>query len=182
MRKRDEVHELRVPPSAEDHVRGPADAPVTIVEYGDYECKDCRRAHSEVEGLMAADEGNVKLVFRHFPLMSLHPNAMAAALAAEAAGRQDKFWQMHARLFEGGKQLDEQRIQQYATELGLDPEAFDRDVNSKEVEAHIRQQRLQGARTGVNGTPTFFINGLRYAGDFTTRALSAAVQAAMGNG
>ncbi len=177
IRKRDGVHRLGVPVSEEDWTRGPAEAPVTIVEYGDYQCPACQRAYVEAEKLLAAEEGNVKFVFRHFPLMSTHPQAMAAALAAEAAGRQDKFWQMHARLFESRGELDDQHIGQYAAELELDLYKFARDIQSEEIEAHIRQQRLEGARSGVNGTPTFFINGSRYDGDFTYEALSAAVRA-----
>ena len=182
IRKRDEVHKLGIPASEEDWIRGPAEAPVTIVEYGDYQCPACQRAYVEVEKLLTAEGGNVKFVFRHFPLMSTHPQAMAAALAAEAAGRQGKFWQMHAKLFESGGQLDDQHIRQYAAELELDLGKFARDIQSKETEAQIRQQRLEGARSGANGTPTFFVNGARYDGDFTYEALSAVVQAARGQG
>ncbi len=182
IRKRDEVHKLRVPLSEEDWTRGPAGAPVIIVEYGDYECPACQFAYAQVEKLLKAEGGNVKFVFRHFPLMSPHPQAMAAALAAEAAGRQGKFWQMHAKLFESRGEVDDQHIGQYAVELELDLDKFARDVHSEEVEAHIRQQRLEGARSGVNGTPTFFVNGSRYDGDITYEALSAAVGAARGQG
>ena len=153
-----------------------------IVEYGDYECPVCRSAYPQVERLLEAEAGNVQFVFRHFPLMSTHPQAMAAALAAEAAGRQGKFWQMHAKLFASRGQLADQHIRQYAAELELDLDKFARDIQSKEIEAHIRQQRLEGARSGVNGTPTFFVNGSRYDGDLTYEALSAAVRAARGQG
>lgn len=156
--------------------------PVTIVEYGDYQCPACQRAYVEVEKLLTAEGPNARFVFRHFPLMTTHPRAMAAALAAEAAGRQGKFWQMHAKLFESHEQLDDQHIQQYAAELALDLDKFARDIQSEGIEAHIRQQRLAGARSGVNGTPTFFINGYRYDGDFTYEALSAAVQTAINGG
>ena len=182
IRKRDEVHKLGVPVSEEDWTRGPAGAPVIIVEYGDYECPACQFAYAQVEKLLEAEAGNVKFVFRHFPLMSIHPQAMAAALAAEAAGRQSKFWQMHAKLFESRGELDDQHIGQYGVELELDLDKFARDIQSEGIEAHIRQQRLEGARSGVNGTHTFFVNGSRYDGDFTYEALSAVVWAARGRG
>jgi len=182
IRKRDEVHKLGIPASEEDWTRGPAEAPVTIVEYGDYQCPACQRAYVEVEKLLTAEVGNVKFVFRHFPLMSAHPQAMAAALAAEAAGRQGKFWEMHRKLFESRGQLDHEHIRSYAAELGLELDKFARDIKSKEIEAHIRQQRLEGARSGVNGTPTFFVNASRDDGDFTYEALSAAVRAATAQG
>ena len=180
IRKRDEVHKLGVPVSKEDWTRGAAGAPVIIVEYGDYECPACQSAYAQVERLLEAEGGNVKFVFRHFPLMSTHPQAMAAALAAEAAGRQSKFCQMHAKLFESRGELDDQHIGQYAVELELDLDKFARDIQSEEIEAHIRQQRLEGARSGVNGTPTFFVNGSRYDGDLIYEALSAAVRASRG--
>ena len=182
VRRREESHQLRVPVSAQDWVRGPADAPVTLVEYGDYECPACQYAHGEVEKLLEAEGHNVRFVFRHFPLMTIHPQAMVAALAVEAAGRQGKFWQMHAKLFESRGQLDDQHIRQYAAELELDLDKFAHDIQSEGIEAHIRQQRLEGARSGVNGTPTFFVNGSRYDADFTHEALSAAVRAAKAQG
>jgi protein-disulfide isomerase len=187
VRKRDDVHQLAVPVSEEDWIRGPDEAPVTIVEYGDYQCPFCQRAHGDIERLLAAQAGHVRFVFRHFPLMSAHPQAMAAAVAAEAAGRQGSFWQMHAKLFGSHGHLDDQRIREYAADLELDLDKFARDVESEEIESHIRRQRLAGARSGVNGTPTFFVNGLRYDGDPTYGGLSAAVttarrQAARGEG
>ncbi len=182
IRKREEVHQLRVPVSEEDWGRGRAGAPVTIVEYGDYECPACQRAYVEVEKLLTTERGNVKFVYRHFPLMRIHPQALGAALSADAAGHQDKFWEMHSKLYESRSQLGDERIRAYAQELRLDMDRFARDIKSKEIEAHIRQQRLEGARSGVNGTPTFFVNGTRYDGDFTHEALAAAVRAAREQG
>jgi len=179
IRRREEGHQLRVPLSEQDWVRGPADAPVTLVEYGDYECPACQYAHGEVEKLLEAEGHNVRFVFRHFPLMTTHPQAMAAALAVEAAGRQGKFWEMHHKLFESRGQLDHEHIRGYAAELGLELDNFARDIKSKEIEVQIRQHRLEGARSGVNGTPTFFVNGSRYDGDITYEALSSAVQTAI---
>ena len=180
--KGDEGHKLAVAASEEDRTRGPTDAPVTVVEYGDYQCPACQLAYGEVEKLLEAQGGDVLFVFRHFPLTSVHQRAMAAALAAEAAGDQGKFWQMHARLFEGRGQLDDQQIQEYAAELELDSDKFAQDVQSDEAASRIRQQRLDGARSGVNGTPTFFINGYRHEGAPTYEALSAAVAAAANHG
>jgi len=182
IRRREEVHELRVPVSEQDWTWGPADAPVTIVEYGDYECPACQYTHGEVQKFLEADGHSVQFVFRHFPLTTVHPRAMPAALAAEASGRQGKFWEMHRKLFEGRGQLDHERIRGYATELGLGLDRFARDIKSKGIEAQIRQQRLEGARSGVNGTPTLFVNGSRYDGDMTCEALSAAVQTAIKGG
>ncbi len=182
IRKREEVHELRVPVSEEDWIRGPVDASVTIVEYGDYECPACQRAYREVEKLLESEEGRVRFIFRHFPLIRMHPQALGAALAADAAGRQSKFWEMHSKLYENRGQLGDEHIRGYAQELGLDMDRFIRDIKSKQIEAHIRQQRLEGARSGVNGTPTFFVNGTRYDGDFAHEALAAAVRAAREQG
>lgn len=178
--RREEGHQLRVPVSEQDWVRGPADAPVTLVEYGDYECPACQYAYGEVEKLLEAEGHNVRFVFRHFPLMAVHPQAMAAALAAEAAGHQGEFWEMHRKLFESRGQLDHAQIRTYAAELGLELDEFARDIKNKGIESRIRQQRLEGARSGVNGTPTFFINEYRYDGDVTYDVLSAAVRPASG--
>ena len=174
----DQVHRLRVPVSEADWVRGPADAPVSLAEYGDYQCPHCQRAYYEVEKLLGAQGPQVKFSFRHLPITSVHPRAMPAAIAADAAGRQGKFWEMHRKLYESQGSLEEGDIARYAQEIGLDLEQFARDREDPEIEKHILQQRLEGVRSGANGTPTFFINGERYDGEFSFEGLSAAVEAA----
>ena len=179
IRKRTQaIHELRVPVSERDWPQGPSDASVTLVEYADYQCPTCQCTHDEVEKLLAAQGANLRFVFRHFPLKSLHPRALPAAIAAEAAGRQGKFWQMHGKLFENPGRLEDEDLRRYGQEIGLDPEQFAMDLGDRDTPRHIREQQLEGARSGVNGTPTFFINGRRYEGAFNFEALSAAVEAA----
>jgi protein-disulfide isomerase len=175
---RERGHRLIDAVSDADWTRGPADAPVTLVEYADYECPYCWDAHPIVETLLAADGDRVRFAFRHFPLISAHPRALPAAMAAEAAGTQGKFWQMHALLFEGRGRLADDDLRGYARQLGLDLQRFDRDRNDPAVEGRIRRGRIIGARSGVNGTPTFFINGERYGGAVTVEALQAAVRQA----
>jgi formate-nitrite transporter family protein len=175
----DGAHELRVPVTAEDWSRGSSDAPVTVVEYADFECPDCRAAYPAVEALFAARSSVIRHVFRHFPLVSAHPSAMRAALAADAAGRQGKFWEMYARLYEGPPRLAEDDLIAGAEALHLDMERFHHDLDDVAAEAAIRQGKVAGARSGVNGTPTFFIGGVRYDGARTTEALQAAVDVAV---
>jgi protein-disulfide isomerase len=173
-------HRLRQPVGDEDHVRGPTEAPVTLVEYGDYQCPTCQAAHQEVEQLLGVHGGQVRFVFRHFPLMSMHERALPAAMAAEAAGRQGKFWEMHGKLFESRGQLADADLRDYANDIGLDLARFDADRTDEQIERAIREQRLQGARSGVNGTPTFFVNGDRHDGRPSFEALAEAVREAMG--
>lgn len=153
--------ELRTPVTEDDNVRGPDDAPLTLVEYADYQCPTCIRAYGAVEELLRTHGDRIRLVFRHFPLVSHHPMALPAAIAAEAAGRQGRFWAMHTRIFAAEGDFDEEDLTAWARELELDLEQFEADRNSDELEQHIRDQRLEGARSGVNGTPTFFLDGWR---------------------
>lgn len=173
----EEEHPLRDPVSDEDWSRGPADAPVTLVEYMDYECPHCQAAYPEIEEVLRAEAGKVRFVARHFPVESSHPRALAAALAAEAAGRQGKFWQMHAQLFEHPGKLDEADLRRFARALGLDLARFDADRADESLARKIQQQKRQGIRSGVNGTPTLYLNGLRYDGPWDTGSLSRMVKA-----
>jgi protein-disulfide isomerase len=160
---------LIVPVSERDHIRGPATALVTLVEYGDYECPYCGEAYPVVEELQRV-LGGLQFVFRHFPLAQVHPHALGAAEAAEAAGAQDMFWEMHATLYTHQDALDGAHLIAYAIALGLDPTSFRHALEGRAYEKRVREDFLNGVRSGVNGTPAFFIEGVRYDGprDFDT--------------
>lgn len=159
-----------------DWVRGPADAPVTLLEYGDFECPFCGRAYWELKKLERMVGDQVRFVFRHFPLSQIHPHAMLAAEAAEAAGAQGKFWEMHETLFQNQHNLEAQALIGYASQLGLDVPRFNRDLQQHRHLPKVRRDFLEGVRSGVNGTPTFFINGVRWNGPYTAEALLAGIQ------
>jgi protein-disulfide isomerase len=153
-------------------------APVTLVEYGDYECPYCGQAHyvvTEVENL-AGDL--LRFVFRNFPLATVHPHAEHAAESAEAAGAQGKFWEMHDTLFEHQHALDDEHLVEYAADIGLDVPRFVRDLSTHRHAARVREDFVSGVRSGVNGTPTFFLNGVRYDGTYDVGSLFTAIQLA----
>lgn len=161
-----------VPPVSElDHAQGPPTARVTLVEYGDFECPTCAAAFEVVEAARRAFGPNLRYVFRHFPLRSTHPHALAAAKAAEAAAAQGKFWPMHARLFAHQTQLTDADLLRHARKLDLDPDRFQRDMASRTAEVRIREDLASGVRSGVGGTPTFFIEGEPYTGPIERQAL-----------
>ena len=174
---------LRIPFSDEDHAQGPTPAPLTGVEYGDYECPACGMAYPIIKNLQKRLEGDLRFVFRNFPLATQHPHAMEAAMAAEAAGRRGKFWEMHDLLYENQASLDAESVFEYAADLNLDLGLFVRDMRSPEVEARISRDLNGGARSGVNGTPGIFIvtraqardNGFRYDGDWSFESLLTAL-------
>lgn len=143
-------------------VRGAPMAPVTIVEFSDFECPYCGAAHPILKRLLREHEGQVKLAFVHYPLTEAHPHAMPAARAAVAAGNQGKFWEMHDLLFENQGALSDEDLERYAERVGLDLERFRRDVRSEETRRRIEQDKELGRRLGVTGTPTFFVNGRRF--------------------
>ena len=157
-----------------DHVRGEADAPVTIVEYGDYECPYCAAAAPVLRQLVDESGGRVRLVFRNFPLADRHPYALTAALAAEAAAAQGSFWPMHDLLFEKQDRLTDVALRAYAESLGLDG---DRVVgeSAQEFGDRVESDFAEGLAAGVEGTPTLFIDGTRYAGRMELGALRGAV-------
>jgi len=161
---------LTQPVSARDHAQGPADAPLTLVEYGDYQCPYCGAAYPVVKHLQETLGKKLRFVFRNFPLTQLHPYALIAAEAAEAAAFQDKFWEMHDLLFEEQTLLNPEIIPSWAKRIGLDIERFENDRKQGVVEERIKEDRQSGIRSGVNGTPTFFINGTRHDGrsDYTS--------------
>ena len=159
-----DVHLLKQPVTDDDWSRGAVEAPVVLVEYADFQCSHCQAAHPTIERLMASFGDRVRFVFRHFPVASIHPQADQAALAAEAAGRQGKFWEMHRRLFEARGALSEAHLLGYARELGIDTARFRADMGDPELHAKVRQQKMLGVRSGVNGTPTLYLNAARYDG------------------
>jgi Na+/H+ antiporter NhaA len=157
-----------------DHVRGPMEAAVTVVEYGDFECPFCGRAEPVVRELLR-DFGDVRYVWRHLPLSDVHPNAQLAAEAAEAAARQGAFWEMHDLLFDHQDALEPSDLMGYAEQLGLDAERFTNDVREHEGAAQIAEDVDSADLSGVSGTPTFFINGQRHYGAYDIDTLSKAV-------
>jgi len=167
---------LTRPVSAQDHAEGPADAPLTLVEYGDYQCPYCGAAYPVVKRLQKKLGRKMRFVFRNFPLTQAHPYALIAAQTAEAAALQDKFWEMHDLLFEQQALLKPEIIPFWAKRVGLNPEQFETDIEQGTVEKRIQEDRQSGIRSGVNGTPTFFINGTRFDGPPGYDSLLAALE------
>ncbi|WP_431987646.1 Na+/H+ antiporter NhaA [Streptomyces parvulus] len=160
-----------------DHVRGPADAAVTLVEYGDFECPYCGRAEGVVRDLLGS-ETDVRYVWRHLPLTDVHPQAQAAAEAAEAAARQGRFWDMHDLLLDRQDELGERDLLRHARELGLDMEVFREDLKRRRGARRIAEDVDSADLSGVSGTPTFFVNGRRHHGAYDIGALKRAVEQA----
>jgi protein-disulfide isomerase len=173
---------LATPVTSDDHVQGPADAEVTLLQYGDYECPYTRMSRQGIHALQREYPDALRFVYRHFPLAEIHPHARAAAEAAEAASAQGDFWTMHEYLFEHQRALEDSNLHQYAVDLGLEPERFERDRISPEVVRRIDRDRASGERSGVPGTPTFYINGVRHDGPFDVDSLRAAVAAVFTGG
>ena len=167
------MSKLRPPLGPQDHVQGNPDAAIELIEYGDFECPYCGRAHRIVKVLQEALGGDLLFAWRNFPLAQVHPHALRAAAAAEAAGLQGRFWEMHDMLFEHQDALEAADLLAYAEALGLDMERFAADLDSDEVADRVRADFLSGARSGVNGTPTFFVNGERYDGSWELDAFLA---------
>ena len=180
MSRRDAAATLDLPVGKRDHAQGPAGAPVTLVEYGDYECPHCGRAYPIVKQVQQRMGKRLRFVFRNFPLRESHPNAEHAAEAAEAAGAQGKFWEMHDRLFERQFALEDDNLVEYAGELGLDADRFGKDLAAGSYQPRVREDFRSGVVSGVNGTPTFFINGARYDGSWDADTLVSALERAAG--
>ncbi len=160
----EESGRLSRPVSELDHVIGPATAPVTIVEYGDYQCPFCKAAVPIVEQLVEALRDNLRLIFRHFPLTRFHPAAEEAAEAAEAAAAQGQFWAMHKTLFDHQDALDDASLLSYAGSLRLDTARFESAMTEHTYRDHVQADLLSAMESGARGTPTFFIDGLRHDG------------------
>jgi protein-disulfide isomerase len=170
---------LTVPVSERDHVRGQATAPLTLLEYGDYECPFCGAAHAVLKQLLEIMGDEVRLAFRNFPLAQIHPRAQLAAEAAESAALQGRFWEMHDTVFEHQDRLEVQDVIGYAAALRLDLQRFGTDLSQHTCAPRVREDFLSGIRSGVNGTPTFFVNGVRHNGSYDLGSLIAALRSAL---
>ena len=166
-----------VPIHPEDHVHGPDDAAYTLVEYGDYECPDCGRLYAIVRDLQSEIPSRLRVVYRHYPLSGIHHHAEQAAEAAEAAGAQGKFWEMHALLFEHQKALQTKELIQYAVELALDVERFHDDLKNRSYSDQVRADFIAGVQNGVYHTPGLFLNGIRYDDRWDRETLEALLKA-----
>jgi protein-disulfide isomerase len=170
--------DLQVPVTTRDHVQGPDAAPVTLVEYADYECPYSGIAYHVIRGVQRELGGQLRFVYRNFPLREIHPHAQHAAEAAEAAAKQGRFWEMHDHLFEHQRALDDEHLHQYATALGLETELFDQDMAQHCHAEKIERDLRDGVLSGVRGTPTFFINGVRHEGSADMETLLSAIREA----
>jgi formate-nitrite transporter family protein len=166
--------------TADDHVLGPASAPATVVEYGDYECPYCRGGARDVHRLLDRFPGRIRFVFRNFPIPQLHPHALQAAEAAEAAAAQGKFWEMYELLLRPSSNLDLDSLVGYAERIGLDAGRFLNEVTGNVYEARIERDVQEGVGNGVNATPKFYVDGTRIDGRLPLEGLVAAVEAAAG--
>jgi protein-disulfide isomerase len=162
--------QLVVPVSERDHSLGPSNAPVTLVEYGDFECPHCGRAYPILQGIRRYMAEQLRFAHRHFPLAEAHPHAQMAAEASEAAGAQGRFWEMHDILFRNQHALDPEDLLLYATRIGVDAQRVARELAAGTWTKRVRDDFRGGVRSGVNGTPTFFINGVRYDGNWADAA------------
>jgi protein-disulfide isomerase len=176
MSRREGRSQLTVPVGARDHIAGPKGAPLTLLEYGDFQCPHCGRAYPIVKAIQSRLGDQLRFVFRHFPLTQVHPDAQHAAEAAEAAGAQRAFWQMHDALFPRQFALDDDSLVEYARELGLDADRLRGELDAGTHTARVRDDFMSGVKSGVNGTPTFFINGARYDGSWDLEPLLAALE------
>jgi protein-disulfide isomerase len=175
--------ELALPIGAADHVLGLSQAPVTVIEYGDFECPSCKQAAPAVKIMLARFAGRVRFVYRHFPLVGehprMHPHALQAALAAEAAGAQGKFWPMHDLLLENQAHLSPRDLRRYAKRLELDMARYDAEIADEHHLQRVREHIASAERSGVRGTPGFFINGVVQDVSFGMGHLLEGVEAAL---
>jgi len=166
-------NQLKPPFGEKDHFQGDLHAPLELVEYGDYQCPHCAHAYPVIKHIQSALGKELKFVFRNFPLNEAHPQAFVAAVAAEAASLQNAFWQMHDLLFEKQSQLVKLPFDLFAITLGLDAGKLVKDLEDPGLSARVEADFASGLRSGVNGTPSFFINGRRYDGSWEEEFLLA---------
>jgi len=165
-----------------DHIQGPTEAAVTLVEYGDYECPYCGAAYPIIKELQSRMGERLRFVFRNFPIVTSHPHAEQAAETAEAAAIQGRFWQMHDLLYENQRRLRDPDLHDYAERLALDVERFDKELAEHAHAARVREDFMSGVRSGVNGTPTFYINGARHDDSYDVETMLAALDRAAASG
>jgi protein-disulfide isomerase len=170
---------LAIPVGKDDHVLGPADAPVTWVEYGDYQCPACGATHPIVKIILKRLGAKLRFVFRNMPLSEIHPYAELAAEAAEAAAAQGKFWEMHDALYEHQDKLGPILVTTLARRLHLDTLRFEDDLVAGRFRDHVKRDFMGGWRSGVNGTPTFFVDSMRYDGILDEQSLEASLRQRM---
>ena len=175
----DESDLLTPPVSSRDHQQGSDSAPVTLVEFGDFECPHCGRAYPILKEVQRQMGDRLLFVFRYFPITTSHPHAQHAAEAAEAANAQGKFWEMHDALFENQRALNDSDLVEYARMVGLDAGRFTADMRVHKYAQRVRDDFRSGILSGVNGTPTFFINDVRYDGSWDAQTLTEALQEAI---
>ena len=154
---------LAIPVNDRDHTIGPPDAAVIVVNYGDYQCPDCQKRHRQVQKLVDALANRVRFVYRHFPLINVHPEALRAAEAAEAASAQGKFWEMHRLLYKSPDKLKDRDLRGHAKAIGLDMDTFDREMSDSVYASQILKNYYDAINYGIGGAPTTFINGELYA-------------------
>jgi protein-disulfide isomerase len=171
---------LKVPVSPDEHIQGAASAAVTLVEYGDYQCPFCGTAYPIVKKLQKKFGDQLRFVFRNFPLAQIHPFAEPAAETAEYAGAKGRFWEMHDSLYENQSRLDGALFLKLAQDLGLPADGLRDALDKHEFLPRIRQDFMGGVKSGVNGTPTFFINDVRHEGGFGYEDMEAAIKSQLG--
>jgi protein-disulfide isomerase len=171
-------HTLTFPVGPRDHRQGPDDAPLTLVEYGDYECPSCGRAFPFVKEVRRHFGPRLRFVFRNFPLADSHPHALAAAEAAECAAAQGRFWEMHDQLFEHQRALGTVQLVGYARAIGADVARFERDLADHAHRPRVQEDFDSGVHSGVRGTPTFYVNGVRHDGSWDAAGLIDALERA----
>jgi protein-disulfide isomerase len=162
-----------------DHLQGNLDAPIELVEYGDYQCPHCGRAYPIIKSIQRKLGNKLKFVFRNFPLAEIHPDATKAAVAAEIAASQGKFWEMHDIIFEHQEALDDESLIKYAAEIELDLQKLNSDLQKPEFVEKVENDFESGIRSGVNGTPSFFINGVKYNGSWEENQFLAHLQSSL---
>jgi protein-disulfide isomerase len=165
--------------SSNDHTRGDASAKITLIEYADFECPYCARAHQSLSALLPKYGKDVRLVYRHMPLNDMHPDAQTAAEAAEAAGADGKFWEMHDALFEGQDDLSDEAIIAMATQISFDVDKLQDAIDSGAYTERVDKDAAMGRQAGAHRTPTFFINGVQFDGDSDEASLDRALRDAL---
>ncbi|HKB43034.1 MAG TPA: DsbA family protein [Chitinophagaceae bacterium] len=170
---------LTQPINKDDHIQGPANARITLVEYGDFQCPYCGMAYPIIKNIQAEFGKKLRFVFRHFPLPDAHPMALPAAIASEAAARQQRFWEMHDMIYERQSALSSYAFAEFATELDLNITQFKMDLQDEILAEIVESHFESGIRSGVNGTPSFYINGYKYNGSNDYDSLYIAIEESM---